>query len=171
MQIVFRNELMNHIPFLTGLTRVYRLRMFRVSISYCTSIYRVNVTTVLQLNSKLSRLVTSLARPDSESDLFMMEPPPTPSQTNMSTSHAAIFVNKDGSPIKVFTEACGIKGRPKLMRTLRVSQCHTITNSVIKLLRTEFRRITILRSQECSNHSSRPRNYRRQKIYSQLGTR
>jgi len=46
---------------------------------------------------------------------------PLPSQSNMSIGHPSIFVDQDGSPIQIFTEACSIKGRPKLMRTLRVS--------------------------------------------------
>jgi hypothetical protein len=54
-----------------------------------------------------------------------MEPPP--SQSNMSISHPCIFVNKDSSRIQVFAEACSIRGRPKLMRTLRVS--HVIFSS------------------------------------------
>ena len=58
-----------------------------------------------------------------------MEPP---SQGNMSVSQSSIFVNRDGSPIQVFAEACSIKGRPKLMRTLRVG--HVIFfNFVIKI--------------------------------------
>ena len=62
----------------------------------------------------------------------LMEPPP--SQTDVSIGHPSIFVNGDGSPIKVFTEACGIKGRPKLMRTLRVSRCHKGCYSLISSL-------------------------------------
>ena len=60
-----------------------------------------------------------------------MEPPqlPLPSQSNMSASHPSVFVNGDGSPINVFAEACSIKGRPKLMRTLRVR--HVIFSNFI----------------------------------------
>lgn len=56
-----------------------------------------------------------------------MEPP---SQSDMSVSHPSIFVNRDGSPIKIFAEACSIRGRPKLMRMLRVSH-HVMLYSLI----------------------------------------